>query len=244
MLRFKHQNLIPKYDIFYAEKPTYKNWLSSYYVQTISTRLFWGFKRTAKYTKLIDITENDFSEKFDKTVIYEINRAVKESIIFNVNNSIDEFVSFYNIFAISKGFKTLKSKDISIYRNFLIITSAINTNNEVVVFHSYLIDNELKRVRLLHSASKIHSLNDKNQERNFIGRANKFLHFKDMQFFREQGISIYDFGGYAYDTSDISLLGINKFKDSFGGELVEESIYEAYPKAIIKNFYHKLKRKD
>ena len=32
-------------------------------------------------------------------------------------------------------------------------------------------------------------------------------------------------GGYAHETKDDSLAAVNEFKDSFGGELVEESSF-------------------
>jgi lipid II:glycine glycyltransferase (peptidoglycan interpeptide bridge formation enzyme) len=46
-----------------------------------------------------------------------------------------------------------------------------------------------------------------------------------MLYFKEKIYLEYDFGGYAFGTSNAKLQGINKFKDSFGGELVEQSNY-------------------
>ena len=49
-----------------------------------------------------------------------------------------------------------------------------------------------------------------------------------MEYFKVHGFSIYDFGGYAYNTQDIQKQGINKFKLSFGGEIVKYYDYQSY----------------
>jgi hypothetical protein len=104
-----------------------------------------------------------------------------------------------------------------------VITTAY-FEDKPVVCHSYLIDSELKIVRLLHSASMIHDLEDKSFK-GFVGRANRYLHYQDMVNFKEKGFLKYDFGGYALGTENVALQGINKFKDGFGGYLVEQSNY-------------------
>ena len=92
--------------------------------------------------------------------------------------------------------------------------------------HSYIFDKEKKIIRLLHSAS-FYETDDK-KIRNLIGMANRFLHFKDMQYFKEEGFETYDFGGYAYDTPDKHLQNINKFKSSFNGISTLQSNYYTY----------------
>ena len=42
---------------------------------------------------------------------------------------------------------------------------------------------------------------------------------------RDQGMKVYDFGGYAPNTDDGIIAKINDFKDSFGGTVAEESSY-------------------
>ena len=55
----------------------------------------------------------------------------------------------------------------------------------------------------------------------------------DMIYFKKEGYAIYDFGGYAYGTNNPDLIGINNFKDQFGGELVEESNFSPVLTSII-----------
>ncbi|MEI2749887.1 MAG: hypothetical protein V9E88_14145 [Ferruginibacter sp.] len=55
----------------------------------------------------------------------------------------------------------------------------------------------------------------KNSIDKLIGMANKLLTAKDIGYFKEQGYKMMDFGGYAENTEDKSLKGINDFKLSF-----------------------------
>ena len=44
----------------------------------------------------------------------------------------------------------------------------------------------------------------------------------DMKKFKNIGFEVYDWGGIAYGTENKSLQGINKFKESFGGQIIEQ----------------------
>ena len=61
---------------------------------------------------------------------------------------------------------------------------------------------------------------DENTNSIKVGRANKFLHFKDMVHFKEQGIRTYYLGEYDMNTKSVQLKGINNFKMKFGGKIV------------------------
>ena len=54
----------------------------------------------------------------------------------------------------------------------------------------------------------------------YIGRANRLHHWLDVLRFRDEGFAIYDFGGWYAGTANDELLRINRFKESFGGEVV------------------------
>jgi hypothetical protein len=58
--------------------------------------------------------------------------------------------------------------------------------------------------------------------RNAVSRANCLIHWHNFLTFRERGINDFDFGGWYPGTSDIRLLGINRFKMSLGGCVVKE----------------------
>ncbi len=68
--------------------------------------------------------------------------------------------------------------------------------------------------------------------RNAVSRANCLIHWHNFLTFREWGIAYFDFGGWYPGTSDIRLLGLNKFKRSFGGRVVRE--YECEQPITVK----------
>lgn len=50
---------------------------------------------------------------------------------------------------------------------------------------------------------------------------NKGLHWHDILLFKDMGITSYDWGGVTWNEEDAGVLkGINKFKESFGGQPV------------------------
>ena len=210
--------------IYFAAKPALSLNPFDAYVQCSSIEEFPGFKRTPKYTTIVDLTqsEDDIIKGFDKNTSYEVRRASKEGLSINVNVGEDDFLKMYNSFAEKKHFGLVK--DISIFRDHLQITGAY-FEDKPLVFHSYILDKDKKRVRLLHSASALYEEGNESLKP-LIGRANRYLHYMDMEYFKKEGFTEYDFGGYAKDTENESLKGINKFKDGFGGTLVEESNYE------------------
>ncbi|MNI71773.1 hypothetical protein D3C73_1276650 [compost metagenome] len=108
----------------------------------------------------------------------------------------------------------------------MLITKATYDNVDIVM-HSYVIDKHSKRARLLHSSSLFRN-EDGTNIRAIIGRANRLLHFADIQYFKEMGFVTYDLGGYATDIQDQALANINQFKSSFGGQLKKENDYIPY----------------
>ena len=116
---------------------------------------------------------------------------------------------------------------LNVFNPNILLTMAC-LGDEPVVMHSYIIDREDKRVRLLHSASDFRSLST-SQERAIIGRANRFLHYSDIIYFKNNGFFIYDFGGISLDKNDAEQLKISEFKRGFGGVLVEESNFLSWP---------------
>ncbi len=58
--------------------------------------------------------------------------------------------------------------------------------------------------------------------RNAVSRANCLVHWHNFLRFRETGIADFDFGGWYPGTTDIRLLGINRFKMSLGGRVVRQ----------------------
>jgi lipid II:glycine glycyltransferase (peptidoglycan interpeptide bridge formation enzyme) len=203
------------------------------HIQCQSKQNYIGLKRWRYFTKIIDLSqeEDEIFGHFRRTTRQEINTAKKEGIIFGIENNVEKFIEFYNLFAAAKKIAPTSVEDLRTYGNYLLITKAMQ-NNRILVMHANLIDEEEKRVRASMSAS-LFRYEDNHAEIALIGKANRFLHFADMLFFKERNFRIYDFGGYD------SNIAVNKFKDSFGGILLEESIYTSYPLRIYRFLINK-----
>jgi hypothetical protein len=213
--------------IFFADEPSLRHGIFDIYMQSLYKKSKFGYKRIPKYSKLIDLSVNGFENSFNKENHYQIRKGKSDDIKCRSTDDIKEFVSYHNDFVKKKNSEgSISEEELEMYGDALVIRTASLSNGQCLVFHSYLIDWSIKRVRLLHSVSDLHNNALTPAEKQLIGRANRLLHYDDMLYFREEGVLIYDFGGYAFQTTDKSLMGINNFKDSFGGTLTEESNFE------------------
>ena len=202
-----------------------------------------GFKKKPKYTKIINLSFNSPDEilnSFRKNTRYDIRKAESYNINFSICEDINLFIKFYNKFAIQKN---LNEIDENLFSRYYILGSNIfityvKDGENIIVMHSYIIDQKINRVRLLHSASSNQYLEGNSKKNYLLGAANKYLHYMDILYFKNQGFIKYDFGGYAYLTTDKILQGINNFKDQFKGELIEESNFTPYFKIILIRIKH------
>lgn len=170
----------------------------------------------------------------------EIRRAEKEGVTLAIEENVASFVKYYNDFAIQKGLYAITTKNVVKYPSS-IITKAIGPSAEVLTYHAYIIDEDDKRVYLLYSAS---NRLDESVDTKLIGYANKFLHFKDIEMFKQKGMAIYDFNGIG-GGGDFSkpATGIRLFKMSFGGTTVPTFNYYSPLMSLslyIKKKIHKL----
>lgn len=197
-----------------------------------------------KITHTVELSLNPDVEalqnNFSTTIRQEIRKAKAEGISCEYDNGkLAFFVEFYNQFAKEKGiYTTTPERVAAMGENFHL--SFASFENEIIVSHSYLVDKELKIARLFHSANR---RLDEKYDRKMIGRANKLLTFEDIIHFKNMGIETLDFGGFANNTEDKSLKGINDFKLSFGGKVVECHDYDSLPYFIVKSIFEILKRK-
>lgn len=232
--------------IFFANEPSLKMGLFDNYMQSFCLNKIFGFKRTPKYTKLIDLSDNRFMEEFSKNTRYDIRRAESEGITCKTITDISACVHFINEFLRNKNLGvTISEKSLSVYGDALIIRAAYTSEGKELVYHTLLCDTSLKRVRGLHSASIIHNKSLTPYEKAVAGRANRYLDYDNFLYFKDKGYHFFDLGGYAHNSENESLQGINRFKDGFGGILVEESNYESLPvyyAKILKQFIVKLSR--
>lgn len=195
-------------------------------------------QKAISHTVELDLTlpEETIIANFRNTVKQEISKSEKEGVSCSFNGDIDRFVEFYNDFAAVKGISMTSRRRIDEMGNHFFISFG-HSGDDLLVAHSYLVDKEIGIARLYHSASKRF---DETFNRNMIGRANKLLTYKDILYFREQGLKILDFGGIAEGTTDKSLAGINEFKLSFGGTKVECINYNSFGYSFLKKLGRKM----
>jgi len=200
----------------------------SVYVQSKKTGFTPGFSRKPFGTKIIELSQSveALREACDKGSLYEIRRAEKDGAGFSELFDRTEFLNFYNDFAKLKGLAELEDSHLIRWGSSLRFFQA-KSSEATLVMHAYLVDPGSSRARLLHSASHFRNSSD-SAWRAQVGRANRFLHWMSALKFKEEGYLEYDLGGYALDTQDEALLGINKFKDGFGGSLKIESNYYSW----------------
>lgn len=158
-----------------------------------------------------------------KTIRNEINRSQREGTkikyyyptdILADSSMLQDFAETYHNMYTEKGLENhfLNTDELLGYAEAgcLLISVAI-LENAPVVWHSYVFHEGTSR--FLHSCSEFRV--EDNVKRNSIGRANKYLHWRDFDELRKNGVRVYDWGGVS---SLENPNGIDKFKMSFGNE--------------------------
>jgi hypothetical protein len=144
-------------------------------------------------------------------------RILDSSSIKNDVQVLDDFARMYHLMYHDKGIdKKLDMKMLKQYADHQILwISSIFYKGEPIVYHSLASD--LITVRAMQSCSLFREKDSYMQQ--LIGRANKKLHWDEMQYFKELGAASYDFGGIFSDVTTDP--GINQFKLGFGGQCAD-----------------------
>lgn len=176
-------------------------------------------------TSHIDLNQNEESiwSLISKSFQSEIKKAKKESWLLCIDenpsmNHISKMVTFFNDFADNK--KIPKADRILLdalnAAGGLCIAYISSQDGLITVCNFYICDNY--RSRLLYSSNNLHLYTDSSQ---IIGRYSKLLHWKMINYFKNRGFRIYDFGGLS-KINKTPHSEINKYKRSFGGRDVVE----------------------
>jgi hypothetical protein len=195
------------------------------------------------YTILLDLNRDSDRLLGDikRNTRYEVRRAqAQDRLTYDCRDGTDEeafrqFCDFYDSFAIQKAQPKLNRGWLALLAEArsLLLSQVSDRNGETLVWHVY--HRSTQRVTLFYSASLFRKF-DSSAVRNMIGRANRYHHWHDIQRFKSEGISTYDFGGWYQGQSDLERLRINKFKEEFGGRIVKNYICESALTAKAKVF--------
>lgn len=220
-----------KYFLTYSQYWFAKEPIPNSFWQIVCLRQYLGickpllFIRQPFYTLLLDLTksEEELVSLMAKNTWYEIKRAARDELIWKDAIPLQEFLNFYNKFALAKRLNAVSLKALSSLGKAFVATG-VYRSDEPLVMHGYLVDEALGRVRLLYSGSDQMLLSS---QKALLGRANRRAHWLDILHFKKLGFKVYDFGGIEREASNQAGQGIAAFKKGFGGREVREDHYES-----------------
>jgi hypothetical protein len=167
-------------------------------------------------------SKEEIASRFGKDCRYKIRRAEARDglgmeYFDDPGERLDEFCAFYDAFASEKSIWLSDRRWLAAACDAgqLVLTS-VWRDGEALAWHAYLVCG--KAAWLQYTASSFR--NRGNDHRALVGRANRWLHWKEMLRFKQSGIERYDWGGLFEDETDPGNAGINRFKRDFGGREV------------------------
>jgi len=193
-----------------------------------------GAVNIKSWTLLTDLAETDsgLMALLHKDTRTKVRRAERESISVERYDChdlkiLDDFDRFYHKFSESKpeARDILKiSVQLHILKRkadagMLEVTRAMGRDGEPIVYHVLIVADG--RARLLHTAS-LYREGQSSEHRNYLGWANRYLHWQEILHYKHRGYSQYDWGGWYPGKDNDSLARINQFKQEFGGKVVCE----------------------
>lgn len=153
---------------------------------------------------------------------YDLNRAEKLAsdvrIERNGTQTKTDFLEVFNGFArVKDHVSPITSRILDNYAQHSDLF-VIYLDGRPMCAHAVLRDQESSRARLLYSANR--RLED-SEAASRCSALNRYLHWREIQTYRDEGFGIFDFGGIRSDAQD----GISRFKISFGGAIINEFSY-------------------
>lgn len=161
-------------------------------------------------------TEDELLAAMKSNTRNEIRRAEKEGCEFQLVETFDEFIPFYNSFCTEKGLSDLTSRSRMGKYEKVLLTKAVK-DGAVLAMHANVLDANSKVAFLLYSCSQRLA---EGVDRKLIGWGNRFLHWRELQWLKAEGYETYDWSGVCTDPKD-PRYSIGQFKLAFGGTLVD-----------------------
>lgn len=185
------------------------------------------------HTILIDLTPNaaDIFQNMRAGCRYKIRRAeTRDSLTYECANAdarprlLASFADLYDDFARRKRLLAPTRAWLALMAatGKLYLSRVSDSNGRELTWHTHYLSGG--RATLLHSAPTPHG--EAGAGRSLTGRANRLHHWRDMITFKRDGAHLYDLGGWYSGDTDAQRLGINRFKEEFGGRVVCDYINE------------------
>ncbi|WAI01213.1 hypothetical protein [Methanogenium organophilum] len=191
-----------------------------------------GFSKQEFSTIVIDLTldEDELWKNMGRSSCRSaINKARNSGVTIKINEGYEEFYALNSNFRKYKGLPRY-NLSIEYMKNYCTL---FISEYEGDILGGLLYLNDRDYFRGLLGASK--RLDDcYNLKKNLIGNANKMIIWNAMLHAKSCGKRFFDMGGYSTEkVTDEEMEGINRFKKSFGGDLVT---YYHYQKDYSKIF--------
>lgn len=179
---------------------------------------FWYIKNLDSHSCQSDLTPSleELFEKMDKSTRQDIRRAEKDGVVVEKGYWYEDFVEFYNNFAIKKGIPNRVSMDRLLRYGKPLITKA-SLNGVVLAMHARIFDIDTKFGYALYSASG--RFNEGVNPRD-AGRANKYLQYRELEWYKDMGIELYDWSGVDINPEHKERYSIGEYKLAYGGTVV------------------------
>lgn len=167
----------------------------------------------------LEVLRKDLSQTTRRKLRQAEMLSDRIKIVRNGVQASQDFLSLYNDFARSKttGVAPINASVLRRYSDNSDIF-LVYLDDMPLCGHLNLVDTGARRERLLFSASR--RLDDAETAR-LCGVLNCHLHWHEIGVYRSEGLATYDLGGFSSGRN----AGLDRFKSSFGGKLVEERTY-------------------
>jgi hypothetical protein len=242
MLLTYRKFFLPIHSYYHEElgRNHFSNWfLPKIYTGCHENRQIAGLVRIprATITNDLSLTEEDLFGLLHSQTRRGIRCAQRDQLFrLETGTALEDFLPFVRTFARQRKLSLfeLDVLDQLPPENFRIYT--MRHDGQIIISHMYFISlaKNVSRATLFISASDLAFKRDNPQLHRKMGDANRLLHWQSMCDFKSMGILLYDWGGFSREEESIQMQGINRFKESFGGEVKPISNYHTYSYHVLK----------
>jgi len=187
-----------------------------------------GARWRYSHTYMIDLTRSveELWSRLSHETAYKIRRARdRDQVTCEVLDPndpvvIDRFERAYNEFAVTKALPSLDRRRLEgmARAGALDLTRIKDGQGNSIALHANY--RNQYRASGVYLPAVYRKCSD-SSVRNAMGRANRYATWRDILHYKEQGLQVFDFGGWYMGTNS-EMLKINEFKRGFGGEVVRE----------------------
>ncbi|RWR07864.1 hypothetical protein QNH23_11200 [Siminovitchia fortis] len=204
---------------------------------------------------IIDLrqTEEQIFKNISRSTRRNIRKAMNQDH-FNfiehenpTNEQVIKFSELYDEFAREINIKKCNVRKLKAIRDkgALVISYITNQNNQVLCAHAYLMNT--RQAYGIYSVLRSYKKGD-SIDGQTIGRANKYLDWRNIQSAKNKGCSWYNFGGKIFEEVDEKGKNVNQYKKSFGSiSGYDLRVYKANGTVgklflLLLHFYYKWRR--